>query len=938
MMKNKDLDKGTVNIGQKKNLEENIKENWFAKVGVHSPYTVAVFMLIILILGVFSLSTMHTELYPNMNIPYAIVATAVDVPAAPSPDDPDYQAKMQSYMQKIQEIQALTPQDVEKLTIKMEQALLSVTGIKNIESSSSAQMSLVIIEFNDGAEVDQYSIFSSIQTLDFEVNGVKFTNPQIQKLDPSMMPVMTISTTFTNGDTDAEKLSWFQNTFVPALKRTNGVAQVSPVYGDLDKTLVNASYSRFNGETSYTFQITKSSDAITTDVVGNIKAALDKIKEDYGGFTYNIPYSQGDFIEQSVGNVLNDLVIGGLLAVLILFVFLRRVKLTLAIAISIPLSIIGTFVAMYFMGMTLNIVSMAGLALAVGMVVDNSIVVLENIYRLRAGGASIKDSAIKGASQVVGSILAGTLTTICVFFPMFFVEGLMMRVFMDMIWVIIWALLISLAVAVGFLPAIVATLKLDNVKKVKKAETENVETKMPVADKKPNWLSNAYDKTLSYVMKNKWWAIALSFVLFVGSIFLAIDKGFELLPASDQGEFSTTISINRGAADKMTKVSALMDNEGLYKLFRNKYGEDADILISYNNGQSAMSVLSGGGENITVSVVLPDNYKKSTGKAAEDATQMVKEHLTGDMMTDANLTAFAKDIESTGGSDMSQGMVATSITVSLATNVETDPHKSLQDALTNDDLLNKLRAVTGVEKVSSDFSAATILHSNKNVVGSIEIKLKHGQTISKVQEEVDKVIEDFADEHKDDIFKGIYVVESDFSQQMADTSTGMGLAIGIGFILLYLVMVAMFQSWISPFIVIITVFLAFTGAFAALWLFNLPLSVPSMVGLLVLMGVIVNNGILIIDFINKGRAEGKSVYDAVKIASKMRIRPILMTAITTILGFLPMAFGDGTGGSLMMGLALAVIGGLTYATIMTLFIVPAFYLCFNKDKPLQNQA
>jgi multidrug efflux pump subunit AcrB len=1012
---------------QEELLDKNIKDSVFAKIGVHKPYTVFVCIMAILILGVFAFTTLKTELFPKMNLPYAVATFSVDqnqlgMPAMDMPDMKnndnvaalqgllgadagwltDFQANQINIINALagkdvpvdadspqwkwinwaksikaimtllgdkavlineftinqQEILAvilskdkstfpagsielqwisfaekmgkMTKENSAKLATDVTNALSTVSGVKEIESISVSGAAMLIMEYSDGADVELGDLRSAIATVNAKLTdgtyGLKYsdsTTSQIVKIDPSLMAVFSFAATI--DDAAGLTVDWYEHTLLGKLRATVGVGQITSKFEN-ESTRNNVSWLG-NGsgvKESLSFSIRKSNTTVTTDAVKNIITALDELAADYPEFTYTPILDQGEYIEQTLGSVAENLIIGGLLAIVILFLFLRSVKMTLAIAISIPLSIVATFVVMYFMGIGLNIVSMSALALAVGMLVDNSVVVLENIYRLRQKGMSVKDSAIKGASQIMGAMMASTLTTVCVFFPMFFLTGMIIQVFMDMVWVVILSLLCSLLVAIMFLPAIISSFKIGEKRVVK----EKKEWKLWSAVKK------YYDNALNFAINKKWWTVLIATVIFAGSVGLMFINGFILMPATDEGKFTADVTFKSDV-----KINQNLVENTVYTTVKDALGGDLDrVLFEYGSGLSMSSFLSGGpsaGNNLSLSVVLNENHKIATEKAAEKVYNA--------------LTAL-NNVEnvSYSSSSMTDGLVASGISVVLQIN-EVDPilaHAKLKNAA--DAVMaefidaNGNTLVDGVTHIESGYSQNAIKQISKKAVADFTLQVSADASISDVQAKVDKIIADLFAENAGGVFDGVSTVDDGFAKQLSETYWSLGIAIAVGLLLVYLVMVAVFQSFIMPAIVLICIPLAFTGAFLLLAICGLPLSVPALIGFLILMGVIVNNGILAVDYTNQARADGLNVKEALVASMHTRIRPIFMTAFTTIIALLPAAFNfslfnTGEGGALMQPLAIASIGGMLYGTMMTLLVVPAFYAIFCRDKKQKTE-
>lgn len=983
-------------------LDQNIKENWFAKIGVQKPYTVFVCIMAIIVLGVFAFSKMSVDLFPSMNLPYAVVVlspnetylmeqyneklTAIVDRAITAEGDKErytddatgmvlagdskemmlYLAGkieptninaenllLQHYRNAVENGTEDAPQAIlasvmpnsrqmENITDDALMALSGVNGIQNTSSTSmlSAGLVMLSLEYNSDTTVDLAALALAFENLaldDTIAYGTKF-NKTILKIDPSLLAVMYVTVAYDGTTDDAEKQAWLESEVLSKISTTVGVGTVT---SNIENSLTSEDKAwQGSGEKltqTFSISIQKSSNAVTAEVCANVIKTLNKIQAEHPDFSFDITSSQGDYINQSIGSVGENLIIGGLLALVILFLFLRSLKMTLAIGISIPLALVGTFVAMYFMGINLNIISMSGLALAVGMLVDNSVVVLENIFRLRNKGMPLKDACIKGSSQIMMAMLASSLTTICVFFPMFFLEGMMMQMFTDLVWVVILSLLCSFVVAVMFLPSIVATFKINP--KTPKAVT--------VAEKKqPKWwqkvrlgwqkfirtVDQIFDKTLRFCINKKWLTVALAFVLFVGSACLLLVNGFILMPATDEGTLSVSASLT---ADGKTVANKEDLAQPLYDEVLSTLGDDVEkCVIAYDSGAN---VLSGGVSQVTVEIKLKDKRSLTTDEASEklyNALQSYKDSAENENFADIEVAT------SSMASALMSNEVSVTLTVDASATATETAYEVSCGILDNfaKDLESKFAEQIdelGIRSIVYDQNKGIkIVKTNGRYATTIAVKANPSADTNKIQTTLNDYLDELMDSEQ---YKTVSILDNGLEEQMNETYSSMGMALLVGFLLIYLVMVAIFQSFLMPFIILICVPLGFTGAFILLAMCGMPLSIPALIGCLILMGVVINNGILAVDYTNQARRDGLSVKEALVSAIHTRIRPIFMTALTTILAMVPMAFGwsffnPGGSGAMMQPLAVVSIGGLLFGTVTTLFVVPAFYAIFCRDK------
>ena len=955
-------------------LDNNIKDNALTKFGVTKPYAVFVMIVVVLLLGIFAFTSLRVELYPNMNLPFVVVSFEAPVGSSWVSDlntlNESTNTLIVDALEAFEEEAgfAPTPLGFTTMVSGIYETVISmmISDIQNIQRSSNSRgEASLFIEFSShvDARLAQGEVIAAINRAHADINrvignvsmpllpAIEFTLPVVLRIGPHMMPIFIFSTTYTNATFLRDMESAFNND-------TNGVADVSISRGS------STGFNLLNGQDAVTVRIRQNADAAATHTVANIFATLESLQQDFPGFENPVvTLDQGTFIDESIGSILNNLIIGGVLAILIIFLFLRSWKMTFAVAISIPLSIIGTFVIMHFMGIGLNLVSMSGLALAVGLLVDNSIIVLENIFRLRKKGMSVRDSVLKGASQIFKAVCIATLTTVCVFFPMFFVQGIIMEIFMDMVMVIVFSLLASLIVALVFLPSIVQAMRLGEssiaigepvqgnafqrfFRSIGRffARIDAAISKFLAKPKKV--MTTGYNKVLSTSIRFKYLSVLLAIGLFVGSIFLVFINGFVIMPPMDTGEFSAQVSINRSyfydAGNNTQERNVAMANAirthavAIDGVLRQDSVLGTDALISMGFG--------GGGDNPTpnfnIDIALPEGSTLSTNEAMDRTHSAIMAYLHANTMypTTHQIRPDTMVTRLVVGSSM-MGLGADSISVTLSGPDMDSVAVALEKVFER--LFANAYIAPAIRHISDNVTAGTILHINRQITGSLDLVIFDTFRLSDVQTLVTREVNyllNSTDPLLAPYFDGIRLVNDGFAAQLNDTYSQMGIALAIGFLLIYLVMVALFQSFKLPFIVIITVPLAFTGGFALLSITGLPMSVAAIIGFVILMGVIINNGIIMIDYINMARKDGLSVKEAVVAGANVRARPIFMTAFSTIFALVPMAFGFGASGAMMAPLAIVAIGGFIYGTFMSLVIVPAFYCIFTRDKKIKPAA
>ena len=750
----------------------------------------------------------------------------------------------------------------------------------------------------------------------------------------------------------------------------------------------DTTYARINGENSVLLTFTRQSAHPTATVADTIGERFRELEDQYPGLRFVALMDQGDYIHMAMSAVVQSLLLGGALAILILFLFLRDIRPTFAVGISIPVSVLFALVLMYFSGVTMNVISMAGLAIGIGMLVDNSIVVIENIYRLRAEGVEPREAAIQGAREVMGAITASTLTTICVFAPVLFVHGMTRQVFMDMILTITYSLMASLIVALTVIPAMAQGLLKRQVKPMSKLARK---------------LMGAFEWSVRLTLRCRVLALLLALGLLGGSAYYSLKQGFEYFPESGGTQISITVSVpedytfsdrcflademmtameavphltdiggmigggmeslvglTNGGGDQQITVYALVDENSGYSSIEaiqdirqalEPFRRHADFDVSSVSTMSMTSMLQSGGFTMniysndlddlrTAAIAVADRLRtveglKDISGGAEDTAPAL--HITVDKEKAIEHNLTTAQVYMAIVQELTRSIQATQVTTtttSLSATIhspdgETDRQKlermtvtaTLRDGTTEEVPLKDIITCTETETLSSIYR----LEQRRYI--SVTATVADGYNVTLVSTEARKALEEV------ELPAGCQVEYAGENETIMDAMKDLFFMLLLGVLIIYLIMVAQFQSLLSPFIVILTVPLAFAGGFLGLLITHFNMSIVSMVGMIMLVGVVVNNGIVLVDCANRLREEeGLTKREAIVKAATMRIRPVLMTALTTILGLLPLGMGLGTGAEIIQPVAVVCIGGLTYATLMTVFIVPVLYDLLRRDK------
>ena len=748
-------------------------------------------------------------------------------------------------------------------------------------------------------------------------------------------------------------------------------------------------YTKVNGNDGILLSFSKQSNIATSKVCDNINKELSAIEKEYEGLSFTMMYSQGDYIEIVVNSVLQNLLLGAALAIIILLIFLRDIRPTVIVAVSIPVSVVFAIVLMYFSGITLNMISLSGLAIGVGMLVDNSVVVIENTYRLRRLGYSAIQAALNGARQVAGAITASTLTTVCVFAPIVFVEGITRQLFVDMALTITYALAASLIIALTLVPAMSQRM-LRKVKETKKKDEGKI--------------LKAYDKSLRFVLRFKVVAILLAVALLIGSGLAAMARGFSFMPETSNTEIQVTIQLKPNTTfDDTVKVAEQVSG------IMSEYDEFETVGVMVGNTAGLMGFMPSGAQDDAGSLMAYGVLKSDYVKSSKDISKKLESELSdidgkttvgvgstssmstmiGDSSVQINL--YGDDLKKlrTTAEDMADklgkldgideadsGVGATSPEIKVkidrskaaqnnlttaqifaqvasavmgektSTTLKTDNGKSIDIVTVKDEkqlvTADKIGSITltatdpqgneskvklsSVADIEKSEAMDTINRLDQKRYLTIKGTLKDGYTLTDVNNRAEKLFKDY------ELPDGFSIDFEGSNKSTMEAMEQMMLMLVLGVIMIYLIMVAQFQSLKSPFIIMFTIPLAFTGGFLGLLVTGFDVSVISLIGFVMLCGIIVNNGIVLVDYINILRKEGKERREAIVEAGKTRMRPIFITALTTVLGLSAMALGIGTGAELMQPLAIVCIGGLLYATLMTLYIIPAIYDAMNKKE------
>lgn len=745
-------------------------------------------------------------------------------------------------------------------------------------------------------------------------------------------------------------------------------------------------YTNINGSPGILLTIQKQTGYSTGDVSDKLKDRFEEMAAEDEGLSLIILMDQGIYIDMVMNSVISNVLFGAVLAILILIVFLKDIRPTLVIALSIPISLVTAVVCMYFSGITLNIISLSGLALGVGMLVDNSIVVIENIYRMRSEGKGMKEAAIEGAREVAGAIMASTLTTVCVFLPIVFTEGITRQLFVDMGLTIGYSLLASLVIALTVVPAM-ASRMLTSAKEQKEGRFFTA-------------LVNGYEKALRFSLKWKPAVLAGVLILLIISVAAAMSRGTAFMPDMESTQMTVSVTMPEGtpleetaratddiierirSLDDVEDVGAMASTSSLSLLtgagnsaknateiyvtlkedkeltgdeLANKIEEmTADmegVELVINTSSMDMSALGGSGISIQVrgreidtlqmlaadiaQIVRDTEGTTEVSDGMEDSTEELRIIIDRDKAIEHGLTVAqifqqisARLAEASSATTLETEIRDYDVYVKNANDIALtrDTIKQIKIDVTKQDGTKEKITLADIADFETKKSPTAVNRADQNRYIGVSAAIAEGYNVGLVSQELEKKLDAY------EMPEGYTLVMSGENEMINDAMEQVTLMLILALLFMYLIMVAQFQSLLSPFIIMFTVPLAFTGGFLGLYLSRSEVSVIALIGFVMLSGIIVNNGIVLVDYVNQLREAGMEKREAILEAGRTRLRPVLMTALTTILALSTMVFGHDMGSEMGRPMAVVTIGGLLYGTLLTLVVVPCIYDIFMREK------
>ena len=996
----------------------------------HHVMTILLYILVV-VFGFYSFQNLPLALMPSMEVPAAVVYATY--PGA-------------------------GPEDIEQqVTKKLEGAVAGLSGLDTLQSTSSENMAMLVIQFTNHTDMDQ-----AMTDLRDKVAQVKSqlpddaSDPTVMSIDIDSMPVVQVAL---RGNDLASLQSIAEDEIQPALERLDGVASVDISGGyeqeiavhtdasrlkgynltissigqqlgadniaipggeldngsqtlavrtdgeyssidDVKNALISLpaggtvrlsqiadvsmqpkdqdAISKVDGEECIILSVNKQSGSNTAQIAELAKAEFDSLLKSNDSLQWNIVMDQSDYINMTVDNAIQNIWMGVLFAAIVLFLFLRDFGATMAVTIAMPCCILFTFLIMNVLGITLNMMSLGGITLGVGMIVDNSIVVLENIFTYRADGYDRMDACTKGTGEVIGAVIASTLTTVAVFLPIALSGGMAGMMFKEFCITIVALLLSSLIISVTLVPLLCYFLLGSTKQKSVKPQGSGA---TPITEKP---LSRAYRSSLNFLITHRWAGIALTLVICIVSVLSVSQAGMELIPEMDEGQVSVTVSMPNGST--MEDTAAIEDRIAAIAVDTIPELEQ----IYYSTGSSTSIMSSSSGASVTISLVDLDQRDRSSADIAKQLRHdlqdiagcelTVSTSSTMSMSTDSDISVEltgddydqlaetaddlanrigalpdAINVESSAGEQTPRvavkinrenasrfglsataigGLVRGELTGSTATTLRMNGEEydvtvaGDEDVATSLDALRSMQipTMTGgtvplsmVADVYTELSPQSIVRKNQKETVTITGESESGDS-NAIQAAVDKVVADY------ELPDGVEVGSGDTAaSQIAETTGTLMLALAVAILLVYFILATQFNSFSLPIAIMLILPIGLLGSMILLWPTGNHVSMVALLGVIILAGTVVNSSIVLIDYTLQRRQRGEDKNTAILNACPRRVRPVLMTAMTTILGLVPMVCSSGEGSEMMKPMGVVMMTGMVISTIATLFITPVYY-------------
>lgn len=1009
-----------------------------SKLAVKRPVTITMMVLVVVLLGAISLTRLPIDLYPEMEFPIAIVYTTysgvgpqeveslitkpvegaiasvgniVEVSSMTSQgtsivvaefnDGTNMDFASLDMREKVDLIKGLLPEDADEPMVMLidpnstpiYQISLSagsdLTGLQTLAEDTFKQRferldGVASVDIQGGVTEEIQVIVDQEQLLGYGVNSSQLA--QLLGAGNLNLPGGSV-------DRGEQKLTIRVVGEFRSLEEikdtpiTLSSGEVINIREFADVVMANketSSISRSNGNNSINISIQKQSGKNTVQVGDDINREIEKLRSAYPDVQISVIADNSAMIRDSINNVVRNVIIGGLLAILILYIFLKNIRTTLIIGTSIPISVVASFILLYFNGITLNIMTLGGLALAVGMLVDNAIVVLENIYRYRVEGYSKKEAAIKGTTEVAMAVTASTITTIAVFLPIVFVEGMVGNIFKDFSMTVTLSLIASLLVSLTLIPMLsskILTVDDEGQDKKKKRLSAIYEA----FDRLFARVEGFYHGFLEKSLKRRKSTVILAVVIFVVSIASMVGVGMEFFPAMDEGRINIDVKLPLGSSIQQVDHKIIAIEEKLVEV------DDIEYVYSSIGGGNILMGGSSSGATGSLSIVLSDSRSRATSHVAEEIRGLVRdipgaeisviessitsvmgagstpininikgdeldvleeisndfkriaESVEGTREVKTSLSDAIPEVEILVNKENAAAYGLTAAQVASAVRGETDgmtatkyryqgeeldvvikPQYDVTNSLSNLEYLTIATPMgvsvplNQVAEVSIEKGPVQINRVSQERVVSVTSQIVN-RDVRSISQDIEKALEEY------EMPEGYHYEFAGENEEVMEAFGQLFTALIMAILLIYMVMAAQFESLLNPFIIMFTIPLAFSGGALALFLTGKAFSVVAFIGIIMLAGIVVNNGIVLIDYINTLRKEGKDREAAIMTAGPVRLRPILMTTLTTVLGLVPLALGIGDGAELQAPMAIVVIGGLTLSTLLTLVVVPIMY-------------
>lgn len=870
--------------------------------------------------------------------------------------------------------------DIRVLAEELETELLQTEGVANVNISGTLIEEILISldqELLEENGLQQSDIVQVIQGSNISLPGEPIESDDGRNLTTRILSTLT----------GPEEIADLVVTVDPLDGENLTIGDVAEVtLGERERS----SETRANQEPAVLLAALQESGANTADVSTAFQERLNELLEEerFSSVEADILFDQGDYVKLAVGNIGQTLIFGGIFAMLVLFFFLRGVKSPVIIGIAIPYSVIVTFVLMYFADFALNILTLGALALGIGMLVDNAIVVIENIERHLAMGKTSKKAASDGSKEVAGAITASTLTTIAVFVPVIFISGLIGEIFFEFALTISFSLFASLAVALTVIPMLASRM----LRKPK----GNIEAR----NRRSKGLKN-FERSIRWALRHRILVLLVTLLFLIIGAFGVSQVGTEFLPATDEGFVSVSVELENGASKSATDEVVTMIEEEL------EAEEEVDVYVSLV-GTSQQGQAQGAPESnvaeIYIKLVSLDERERSVFEFVDDVQPEIIEKVgdraeigfnlqTAAGSTPNTLSFTVTDTDPVRLEEAIERISDSLSSLSSVTELTNDRNETIDEIQMTIDReaateygMAPVQIAQTVNNITRGVQATQLITEQDEVLGvfveideeyrdsfdnlqSLSLRTPSG-TFVELQELADIEIAQgpvsiqrvdqagsvaFTLQHQSDVTMGEMSAEVDAALEELNLDDGtmitfggdrelfdnaindMVLAVMLAVVLVYMVMAAQFESFKYPFVIMFTVPLMVIGVAIALFVTQTPISITAVIGILVLVGIVVNNGIVLVDYINKRKESGMESFDAIITSVRDRMRPILMTALTTILGLSPLAVGIGEGTEINQPMGIAVIGGLISSTFLTLYVVPIVYSLFDKETRSMNK-